>query len=167
MLLAVVGFKKSSTRLMVILIATRRAWLCTDSLNRKVSTTLKPSVLLLNRLISSSSLPLLYLTIGRFVSLMYIIHSSMVPPGGYLYVVAHGFCWPWFAHSCLSLHKSLYGLKQALRAWYTRLSNFLLSIGFYASKVDTSLFILIVNHDIICYMFVYVDDILLTGNNST
>jgi len=92
MLLAVVGFKKSSTGSMVILIATRRAWLRTDSLNRKVSTTLKPSVLLLNRLISSSSLPLLYLTIGRFVSLIYIIHSSMVPPGGYLYAVAHGFC---------------------------------------------------------------------------
>jgi len=69
-------------------------------------------------------------------------------------------------HVC-HLHKSLFGLKQALRAWYTRLSNFLLSIGFYVSKVDTSLFILIMNHDIICYMFVYVDDILLTGNNST
>jgi len=69
-------------------------------------------------------------------------------------------------HVC-RLHKSLYGLKQALRAWYTRLSNFLLSIGFCASKVDTSLFILTVNHDIIWYLFVYVDDILLTGNNST
>jgi hypothetical protein len=51
-------------------------------------------------------------------------------------------------HVC-RLHKSLYGLKQAMRAWYTRLSNFFLSIGFCASKVDTSLFILTVNHDII------------------
>lgn len=32
--------------------------------------------------------------------------------------------------------------------------------------VDTSLFILNVNHDI-CYLLVYVDDILLTGSNST
>jgi histone deacetylase 1/2 len=48
------------------------------------------------------------------------------------------------------LHKFLYGLKQAPRAWYTRPSDFLLSIGFHASKVDTSLFILTVNHDI-CY----------------
>jgi len=102
MLLDVVGFKKSSTGPMVILIATRRAWLRTDSLNRKVSTTLKPSVLLLNRLMFSSSLPLLYLTIGRFVSLMYIIHSSMVPLKGCLYATAHGFCWPCSAHSCLS-----------------------------------------------------------------
>jgi hypothetical protein len=32
-------------------------------------------------------------------------------------------------HVC-HLHKSLCGLKQALRAWYTRPSDFLLSIGF-------------------------------------
>lgn len=39
------------------------------------------------------------------------------------------------------LHKSLYGLKQAPRVWYNRLSGYLLSIGYYASMVDTSLFI--------------------------
>jgi hypothetical protein len=50
-------------------------------------------------------------------------------------------------HVC-RLHKSLYSLKQASQVWYTRLSDFLLSIGFRASKVDTSLFILTVNHDI-------------------
>jgi hypothetical protein len=63
------------------------------------------------------------------------------------------------------LHKSLYGLKQASRAWYTRLNDFLLSIGFHASKVDTSLFIFSVGADI-CYLLVYIDDILLTGSNS-
>jgi len=68
-------------------------------------------------------------------------------------------------HVC-RLHKSLYGLKQASQAWYKWLSDFLLSVGFHASKVDTSLFILKVNHDI-CYLLVYVDDILLTGSNST
>jgi len=68
------------------------------------------------------------------------------------------------SHVC-RLHKSLYGLKQAPRAWYTRLNDFLLSIGFRASKVDTSLFIFSVGADI-CYLLVYVDDILLTGSNS-
>ena len=68
------------------------------------------------------------------------------------------------SHVC-RLHKSLYGLKQAPRAWYTRLNDFLLSIGFHASKVDTSLFIFFVGAAI-CYLLVYVDDILLTGNNS-
>jgi len=64
------------------------------------------------------------------------------------------------------LHKSLYGLKQAQRVWYTSLSDFLLSVGFHASKVHTSLFILSVGADIF-YLLVYVDDILLTGSNST
>jgi histone deacetylase 1/2 len=50
-------------------------------------------------------------------------------------------------------------------AWYTRLSDFLLSFGFHASKVDTSLFILYVGADIF-YLLVYVDDILLTGSNT-
>ena len=33
------------------------------------------------------------------------------------------------------LHKSLYGLKQVPRVWYTRLSDFLLSIGFFAPRL--------------------------------
>jgi len=68
------------------------------------------------------------------------------------------------SHVC-RLHKSLYGLKQAPRAWYTRLSDFLLSIDFRASKVDTSMFILSDGTNIF-YLLVYVDDILLTGSNS-
>jgi hypothetical protein len=63
------------------------------------------------------------------------------------------------------LHKSLYGLKQALRAWYTRLNDLLLSIDFCASKVNTSLFIFFAGANI-CYLLVYVNDILLTGSNS-
>jgi len=54
------------------------------------------------------------------------------------------------SHVC-RLHKSLYGLKQALRAWYTCLGDFLLSIGFHASKVDTSLFILSDGTDIFIF----------------
>ena len=41
----------------------------------------------------------------------------------------------------------------------------MISIGFHASKVDTSLFILFIGADIF-YLLVYVNDILLTGNNS-
>jgi hypothetical protein len=68
------------------------------------------------------------------------------------------------SHVC-KLHKSLYGLKQAPRAWYTHLSDILLSIGFLASKVDTSLFIFSDGTNIF-YLLVYVNDILLTGSNS-
>jgi histone deacetylase 1/2 len=63
------------------------------------------------------------------------------------------------------LHKSLYGLKQAPHAWYTHLSDFLLSSGFHASKIDTFLLILSDGTNIF-YLLVYVDDILLTGSNS-
>jgi len=77
-----------------------------------------------------------------------------------------GFVGPVLPTHVYRLHKSLYGLKQALRAWYKWLNDFLLSIGFHTSKVDTFLFILNVNHDI-CYLLVYMDDILLTGSNST
>jgi len=68
------------------------------------------------------------------------------------------------SHVC-QLHKSLHGLKQASRAWYTRLSDFQLLIGFLASKVDSSLFILSVGTNIF-YLLVYIDDILLMSNNS-
>ncbi|KAJ0615408.1 putative RNA-directed DNA polymerase [Helianthus annuus] len=66
-------------------------------------------------------------------------------------------------HLCL-LHKSLYGLKQAPRAWFNRLSGALLQLGFSGSKTDPSLFIYS-HHGALLYMLVYVDDIILTGNN--
>lgn len=68
-------------------------------------------------------------------------------------------------HIC-KLRKSLYDLKQASRAWYMALTSFLLETGFRKSQEDASLFIY--NRDgIICYFIVYVDDIVLTGNNPT
>ncbi|KAJ9548514.1 hypothetical protein OSB04_021057 [Centaurea solstitialis] len=66
-------------------------------------------------------------------------------------------------HVCL-LHKSIYGLKQAPRAWFQRLSMALFSIGFKGSKTDPSLFIYS-SQGTILYMLVYVDDIIITGNN--
>jgi hypothetical protein len=39
------------------------------------------------------------------------------------------------------LNKSLYGLKQAPRVWFL-FKSFLLKLGFYSSKSDTSLFVL-------------------------
>ena len=64
------------------------------------------------------------------------------------------------------LHKFLYGLKQIPRAWCTHLSDYLFSIGFHASKVDTSFFIQSMGANIF-HLLVYVDNILLIGGNST
>jgi hypothetical protein len=44
------------------------------------------------------------------------------------------------SHYVCRLDKSLYGLKQASRAWYARLSVKLLQLEFKVSKTDNSLF---------------------------
>jgi hypothetical protein len=48
-----------------------------------------------------------------------------------------------------TLRKVLYGLKQALRAWYTRLRGFLVERGFEMGKVDPTLFLLRQGRDIL------------------
>ena len=58
----------------------------------------------------------------------------------------------------------MYGLKQALRAWYERLSNFLLEKGFSKGKVDTTLFIKKSNHNLLIVQ-IYVDDIIFSATN--
>lgn len=42
---------------------------------------------------------------------------------------------------CCKLLKSLYGLKQANRAWYEKFPLFLLSCGYHQAHADHSLFI--------------------------
>nr|GEX78944.1 retrotransposon protein, putative, Ty1-copia subclass [Tanacetum cinerariifolium] len=61
---------------------------------------------------------------------------------------------------CL-LHKSLYGLKQTLCAWFERLTKALFDLGFKGSKTDPPLFIYS-REDTLLYILVYVDDIIVT-----
>ncbi|XP_055800342.1 uncharacterized mitochondrial protein AtMg00810-like [Solanum dulcamara] len=61
------------------------------------------------------------------------------------------------------LKKSLYGLKQAHRAWYQRFADFVATIGFSHSKSDHSLFVY-KNGSAIAYILLYVDDIILTAS---
>jgi hypothetical protein len=64
------------------------------------------------------------------------------------------------------LNKSLYGLKLAPRAWYSRFfATFLLTLGFVEAKLDTSLFIYHHADGIAC-LLLYVDDIILTASSS-
>jgi len=66
-------------------------------------------------------------------------------------------------HQVCRLQRSLYGLKQANRQWFTRFSSFHISHGFQQSFADHSLF-LCFNGNITTTLLVYVDDIILIGN---
>lgn len=62
------------------------------------------------------------------------------------------------------LLKSLYSLKQASRQWNLKLTEALLHGGYVQSKHDYSLFT-IKQGDKIVVLLVYVDDLLITGND--
>lgn len=70
----------------------------------------------------------------------------------------------WSSFVCL-LNKSLYGLKQAPCTWFLRFTSFLHSLGFLASKSDSSLFVYHKGSST-AYLLLYVDDIILMANNT-
>ena len=68
------------------------------------------------------------------------------------------------ASQVCKLNKVLYGLKQAPRAWFTKLSHTLHQFGFSSAKSDVSLFTQFSPTSTV-YILVYIDDILITGND--
>ncbi|GJZ93239.1 putative ribonuclease H-like domain-containing protein [Tanacetum coccineum] len=70
-----------------------------------------------------------------------------------------GFEDPHFPDKVYKVEKALYGLHQALRAWYETLSTYLLDNGFHRGQIDKILFIKIHKDDILL-VHVYVDDII-------
>jgi hypothetical protein len=63
------------------------------------------------------------------------------------------------------LNHSLYDLKQAPRAWYSRFTSYLASIGFVEAKSDMSLFIYRCGDDTV-FLLLFVDDIVLTASTT-
>ncbi|GJU00031.1 putative RNA-directed DNA polymerase [Tanacetum coccineum] len=63
------------------------------------------------------------------------------------------------------LKKSIYGLKQSPRQWNAKLTSVLVENGFCQSKSDYSLYTKSVG-DVFLALLVYVDDIIVTGNNA-
>jgi hypothetical protein len=59
------------------------------------------------------------------------------------------------------LQKALYRLKQAPRAWYSRIDDHLLNLGFVKSLSEATLYIRLKDDDILI-MSLYVDDLLIT-----
>ena len=87
---------------------------------------------------------------GDLGETLYIVQ----PPGFRLDVNKSGVC---------RLNKFLYGLKQALRAWNSKIvTQYLHKIGFNASQSDTSLFIRRGQTSLICILL-YVDDLVIIG----
>ena len=76
-----------------------------------------------------------------------------------------GFLQPGVENLVCKLHKSLYGLKQSPRAWYARLHAALLAWKLIQSTSDPNLYYAHIGCDTVA-LFVYVDDILITGSNS-
>ena len=59
------------------------------------------------------------------------------------------------------LKKSLYGLKQALRAWYAKMDSYLLSQNFVHCKSDLNVYMLRMT-DSLLLLVLYVNDLLIT-----
>ena len=63
------------------------------------------------------------------------------------------------------LKKSLYGLKQSPRAWFERFGKVIKRYGYIQSQADHTMFYKHSNDDKIAILIVYVDDIVLTGDD--
>ena len=64
------------------------------------------------------------------------------------------------------LHKALYGLKKAPRAWYERLHNYLVKIGFERTDDNSNLYLKMEKGKIILLSKFFVDDIIF-GHQDT
>jgi hypothetical protein len=66
-------------------------------------------------------------------------------------------------HICRQL-KALYGLKQAPRAWFQRFGAVIMAAGFIPSDHDSALFLYSSSRGR-TFLLLYVDDMLITGDN--
>jgi hypothetical protein len=62
------------------------------------------------------------------------------------------------------MKKSMYGLKKSLRMWYQKFDTYMLGLGFTRSKEDHCVYFKLIGDHLI-YLILYVDDMLLIGNN--
>ena len=67
-------------------------------------------------------------------------------------------------HLVCKLNRSIYGLKQASRSWNIRFNEVIQSYGFIQCP-DESCVYKKCNENVVVFLVLYVDDILLIGNN--
>lgn len=66
-------------------------------------------------------------------------------------------------HLVCRLNRSLYGLKQASRAWYARFHSYVEKLGFHSSASDRCLYTKGIGSDKV-FLVLYVDDLLVVGH---
>ena len=71
---------------------------------------------------------------------------------------------PGFPHRVFGLQRTLYGLKQALRAWIAKFSSTISQYGFSGRSFDTTLFLRRSDHGI-TILLLYVGDMIITGDD--
>ena len=64
------------------------------------------------------------------------------------------------------LKKALYGLKQVPRAWYNKIDSYLTRQGFRRSVNEATLYVKVGENSKQVVLSLYVDDMLVTGNDS-
>ena len=69
------------------------------------------------------------------------------------------------AHIVCKLKKALYGLKQSPRAWFGRFARVMITMEYRQSQGDHTLFIKHSSLGGLTALLVYVDDIIVTGND--
>jgi len=78
-----------------------------------------------------------------------------------------GFKVPGNEHKVLRLKKAIYGLKQAACAWWHELDQSLKALGFSHLYADAGIFVAKHADGTMVIILAYVDDIILTGPNTT
>ncbi|CAN0910966.1 Retrovirus-related Pol polyprotein from transposon TNT 1-94 [Linum grandiflorum] len=69
-------------------------------------------------------------------------------------------------NSVCKLVKSLYGLKQSPRAWFEKFSKTVVASGYQQCQTDDTMFVRHGSGSKIVILIVYVDDIIITGNDT-
>ena len=63
----------------------------------------------------------------------------------------------------MQAEKSLYGMKQAPRAWYSKIDSYLQRMGFQKSEAYPNLYFIMVGDDPLI-LLLYVDNLFITGD---
>lgn len=68
-------------------------------------------------------------------------------------------------HLVCKLNKSLYGLKQAGRAWYLKIDSALIALSFHRLQSDNCIYVRRTSPDVLTIIALYVDDLLILSNS--